>query len=96
MAVIISYARSRLVFNYIIAIFHLSSISWFCSHSAGEDLSSLGMKELKQLERQTRTAVERVRSKKVMIDIVAIETITFERKILKILSILLQFFSFIN
>ncbi|KAK9995358.1 hypothetical protein SO802_020044 [Lithocarpus litseifolius] len=34
------------------------------SHSAGEDLSSLGMKELKQLERQTRTAVERVRSKK--------------------------------
>lgn len=54
------------------------------------------MKELKQLERQTRTAVERVRSKKVMIDIVAIETITFERKILKILSILLQFFSFIN
>ncbi|KAK7838681.1 agamous-like mads-box protein agl8 like protein [Quercus suber] len=31
------------------------------SHSAGEDLSSLGMKELRQLERQTRTAVERRR-----------------------------------
>ena len=54
--------------------FHLSSIFWFCRHSVGEDLSSLGMKELKQLERQTRTAVERVRSKKVMIDIVVIET----------------------
>ncbi|GMY15137.1 truncated transcription factor CAULIFLOWER A-like [Fagus crenata] len=33
-------------------------------HSAGDDLSTLGLKELKQLERQTRTAVERVRSKK--------------------------------
>uniref|UniRef100_A0A2N9EN21 MADS-box domain-containing protein n=1 Tax=Fagus sylvatica TaxID=28930 RepID=A0A2N9EN21_FAGSY len=32
-------------------------------HSAGDDLSTLGLKELKQLERQTRTAVERVRSK---------------------------------
>ena len=56
------------------------SILWFCSHSVGEDLSSLGMKELKQLERQTRTAVERVRSKKVMIDIVVIETHNIRKK----------------
>nr|WAO97437.1 MADS-box transcription factor 35 [Lonicera japonica] len=33
-------------------------------HIAGEDLSVLGMKELKQLERQLRIGVERVRSKK--------------------------------
>ncbi|CAN4085354.1 unnamed protein product [Withania somnifera] len=33
-------------------------------HLAGEDLSSLGMKELKQLERQLRIGVERIRSKK--------------------------------
>ncbi|XP_057474031.1 truncated transcription factor CAULIFLOWER A-like [Actinidia eriantha] len=32
-------------------------------HFAGEDLTMLGMKELKQLERQLRTGVERVRSK---------------------------------
>ena len=38
------------------------------------------MKELKQLERQTRTAVERVRSKKVMIDIVVIETHNIQKK----------------
>ncbi|XP_062115924.1 agamous-like MADS-box protein AGL16 [Humulus lupulus] len=31
---------------------------------AGEDLSTLGMKELKQLERQLKIGVERVRSKK--------------------------------
>ncbi|KAI3499588.1 hypothetical protein L1887_35391 [Cichorium endivia] len=33
-------------------------------HLAGEDLSTLGMKELKQLERQLRIGVDRVRSKK--------------------------------
>ncbi|XP_038684915.1 MADS-box transcription factor 6-like isoform X2 [Tripterygium wilfordii] len=33
-------------------------------HLAGEDISSLGMKELRQLERQLRTGVERIRSKK--------------------------------
>ncbi|KAF3645938.1 Gamma carbonic anhydrase like 1, CAL1 isoform 1, partial [Capsicum annuum] len=33
-------------------------------HLAGEDLSSLGMKELKQLERQLRIGAERIRSKK--------------------------------
>ncbi|WOH05186.1 hypothetical protein DCAR_0624600 [Daucus carota subsp. sativus] len=33
-------------------------------HIAGEDLGMLGMKELKQLERQLRVGVERVRSKK--------------------------------
>ncbi|CAH1420300.1 unnamed protein product [Lactuca virosa] len=33
-------------------------------HLAGEDLSSLGIKELKQLERQLRIGVDRVRSKK--------------------------------
>ncbi|XP_074345979.1 MADS-box transcription factor 6-like isoform X2 [Apium graveolens] len=33
-------------------------------HIAGEDLAMLGMKELKQLERQLRIGVERVRSKK--------------------------------
>ncbi|KAA8542101.1 hypothetical protein F0562_023253 [Nyssa sinensis] len=33
-------------------------------HFAGEDLSVLGMKELKQLERQLRTGVERIRSQK--------------------------------
>ncbi|CAL5361812.1 unnamed protein product [Camellia sinensis] len=32
-------------------------------HFAGEDLSMLGMKELKQIERQLRNGVERVRSK---------------------------------
>ncbi|KAF4377832.1 hypothetical protein G4B88_031498 [Cannabis sativa] len=32
---------------------------------AGEDLSNLGMKELKQLERQLKIGVERVRCKKV-------------------------------
>ncbi|KAF8005843.1 hypothetical protein BT93_K0198 [Corymbia citriodora subsp. variegata] len=33
-------------------------------HLSGEDLSMLGMKELRQLERQLKTGVERVRSKK--------------------------------
>ncbi|KAF7124145.1 hypothetical protein RHSIM_Rhsim12G0176200 [Rhododendron simsii] len=33
-------------------------------HFAGEDLLMLGMKELQKLERQMRTAVERVRSQK--------------------------------
>uniref|UniRef100_A0A5B7C7I1 Putative MADS-box transcription factor 23-like isoform X1 n=1 Tax=Davidia involucrata TaxID=16924 RepID=A0A5B7C7I1_DAVIN len=33
-------------------------------HFAGEGLSMLGMKEIKQLERQLRTGVERIRSKK--------------------------------
>ncbi|KAF8378025.1 hypothetical protein HHK36_029358 [Tetracentron sinense] len=33
-------------------------------HMAGEDLQSLGMKELKQLERQLKTGVERIRSRK--------------------------------
>ncbi|XP_042001044.1 truncated transcription factor CAULIFLOWER A-like isoform X1 [Salvia splendens] len=33
-------------------------------HFAGENLSGLGMKELKQLERQLRVGVERIRSKK--------------------------------
>ncbi|CAA2978716.1 truncated transcription factor CAULIFLOWER A-like [Olea europaea subsp. europaea] len=33
-------------------------------HLAGENLSSLGMKDLKQLERQLRIGVERIRSKK--------------------------------
>ncbi|KAL5543885.1 hypothetical protein UlMin_007669 [Ulmus minor] len=33
-------------------------------HVAGEDLSMLGMKELKQLERQLKNGAERVRSKK--------------------------------
>ncbi|XP_047314622.1 truncated transcription factor CAULIFLOWER A-like isoform X2 [Impatiens glandulifera] len=33
-------------------------------HFAGEDLAMLGMKELKQLERQMRIGVERIRSKK--------------------------------
>nr|XP_043614623.1 truncated transcription factor CAULIFLOWER D-like isoform X2 [Erigeron canadensis] len=33
-------------------------------HLAGEDLSTLGIKELKQLERQLRIGVDRVRSKK--------------------------------
>lgn len=35
-------------------------------HVAGEDLEMLGVKELKQLERQLKTAVERVRCKKVI------------------------------
>ena len=35
-------------------------------HLAGEDLSGLGAKELRQLERQLKTGVERVRCKKVM------------------------------
>lgn len=34
-------------------------------HLAGEDLSVLGMKELKQMERQIKTGVERIRSQKV-------------------------------
>lgn len=34
------------------------------THLAGENLSALGMKDLKQLERQLRMGVERVRSKK--------------------------------
>ncbi|KAK9090088.1 hypothetical protein Sjap_023265 [Stephania japonica] len=33
-------------------------------HFAGENLPSLGMKELKQLERQLKTGVERIRSRK--------------------------------
>ncbi|KAK9104121.1 hypothetical protein Scep_020965 [Stephania cephalantha] len=33
-------------------------------HFAGEDLPSLGMKELKQLERQLKIGVERIRSRK--------------------------------
>ncbi|XP_076891797.1 protein VERNALIZATION 1-like [Bidens hawaiensis] len=33
-------------------------------HLAGEDLSTLGMKELKQLERQLRIGVDRVRARK--------------------------------
>ncbi|XP_020552875.1 agamous-like MADS-box protein AGL1 [Sesamum indicum] len=33
-------------------------------HLAGENLSGLGMKELKQLERQLRVGVERIRSRK--------------------------------
>ncbi|KAJ9140150.1 hypothetical protein P3X46_030830 [Hevea brasiliensis] len=33
-------------------------------HLCGEDISTLGMKELKQLERQLKTGVERIRSKK--------------------------------
>ncbi|KAI4336337.1 hypothetical protein L6164_014875 [Bauhinia variegata] len=33
-------------------------------HLAGEDLSSLGMKELKQLERQLKTGVQRIHSRK--------------------------------
>ncbi|KAJ8449568.1 hypothetical protein Cgig2_005590 [Carnegiea gigantea] len=33
-------------------------------HLAGEDLSTLGMKELRQLERQLKAGVERVRAKK--------------------------------
>ncbi|KAG8638656.1 truncated transcription factor CAULIFLOWER D isoform X2 [Manihot esculenta] len=33
-------------------------------HFCGEDISVLGMKELKQLERQLKTGVERIRSKK--------------------------------
>ncbi|XP_034672809.1 truncated transcription factor CAULIFLOWER D-like isoform X7 [Vitis riparia] len=33
-------------------------------HLAGEDLSTLGMKELKQLERQLKNGVERIRAKK--------------------------------
>ncbi|XP_031407620.1 MADS-box transcription factor 23-like isoform X2 [Punica granatum] len=33
-------------------------------HLSGEDLSKLSMRELKQLERQLRTGIERVRSKK--------------------------------
>nr|GMD31116.1 truncated transcription factor CAULIFLOWER A-like [Ipomoea batatas] len=33
-------------------------------HFAGEDISMLGMRELKQLERQIRIGVERIRSKK--------------------------------
>ncbi|XP_012090674.1 truncated transcription factor CAULIFLOWER A isoform X1 [Jatropha curcas] len=32
-------------------------------HFCGEDISKLGMRELKQLERQLRTAIERIRSK---------------------------------
>ncbi|XP_068666311.1 agamous-like MADS-box protein AGL5 isoform X2 [Aristolochia californica] len=34
------------------------------NHLAGEDLSSLGMRELKQLERQLKVGVERVRTRK--------------------------------
>ncbi|EXB25249.1 Agamous-like MADS-box protein AGL16 [Morus notabilis] len=34
-------------------------------HLSGEDLAMLGMKELKQLERQLKTGVERIRCKKV-------------------------------
>ncbi|KAJ4823793.1 hypothetical protein Tsubulata_032020 [Turnera subulata] len=33
-------------------------------HFSGEDISTLGMKDLKQLERQLRTGVDRIRSKK--------------------------------
>ncbi|XP_061956732.1 truncated transcription factor CAULIFLOWER D-like isoform X2 [Populus nigra] len=36
-------------------------------HCIGEDIEMLGMKELKQLERQLKTGVERVRSKKLRI-----------------------------
>ncbi|XP_052174767.1 truncated transcription factor CAULIFLOWER D-like [Diospyros lotus] len=42
----------------------LESLEAKQKHIAGEDLSLLGMKELKQLERQMRTGVERIRSKK--------------------------------
>jgi hypothetical protein len=57
---------------FIITTYNITSIFliMLCRHSAGDDLSTLGLKELKQLERQTRTAVERVRSKMVTIDIV--------------------------
>lgn len=37
-------------------------------HLAGEDLSKLGMRELKQLERQLKIGIERVHSKKVYIN----------------------------
>ncbi|KAF7833995.1 transcription factor CAULIFLOWER A-like isoform X2 [Senna tora] len=36
-------------------------------HLGGEDLSALGMKELKQLERQLKTGLQRIHSKKVHI-----------------------------
>ncbi|KAJ6882507.1 transcription factor CAULIFLOWER D-like isoform X2 [Populus alba x Populus x berolinensis] len=36
-------------------------------HCIGEDIEMLGMKELKQLERQLKTGVERVRAKKLRI-----------------------------
>lgn len=36
-----------------------------CRNLAGEELSTLGMQELKQLERQLKTGVERIRSKSV-------------------------------
>lgn len=38
----------------------------FPRHLAGEDLMSLNMKELKQLERQVKVGVERIRTRKVM------------------------------
>ncbi|KAB5532155.1 hypothetical protein DKX38_018825 [Salix brachista] len=36
-------------------------------HCIGEDIEMLGMKELKQLERQLKTGAERIRSKKIRI-----------------------------
>lgn len=35
-----------------------------CRHLAGEDLLSLGIREIKQLERQMRTGLERIRNRK--------------------------------
>ncbi|GJV16957.1 truncated transcription factor CAULIFLOWER D-like protein [Tanacetum coccineum] len=49
-----------LVFSPSGKAYHFSSHE----HLSGEDISTLGMKELKQLERQLRTGVDRVRSKK--------------------------------
>ncbi|XP_050224570.1 truncated transcription factor CAULIFLOWER A-like isoform X2 [Mercurialis annua] len=42
----------------------IESLETRIKHFSGEDITTLGMKELKQLERQLKTGVERIRSKK--------------------------------
>lgn len=49
-------------------IFHVSrtpNVFDCCRHLSGEDILALGMRDLKQLERQLKIGVERVRSRKV-------------------------------
>lgn len=59
---IVNQQYSMTISIYVAIFIHLIL---FCRHLAGENLSSLGMKDLKQLERQLRIGVERIRSKKV-------------------------------
>lgn len=45
--------------------FHIYHDCYIYRHLAGAELSMLGMQELKQLERQLKTGIERIRSKMV-------------------------------